>query len=84
MLAHAGELRAVGPGAHHIGGQHGHEVGGVGLDLAHAGGHQQGEGHEAGAAHNDIDHARQRAAGEEEEKGVEFQGCEPSGGGGAG
>ncbi len=75
MLADAGELRAVGVGAHHIGWQHGHEVRGVGLDLAHAGGHEQREGHEAGAAHNDVDHAGQRAAGEEEEKSVEFQGC---------
>jgi hypothetical protein len=54
--------------------QDGHEVRGVGLNLAHAGGHEQGKCHKTGTAHDYIDHACQNAACQQRRKVWRFQG----------
>ena len=74
VLAHRLQLMAVDHSAHHVGRQHGHEVGGIGLDLRHARRQQQGKGHEARAARHHVDEARQQAAGEEEDDVEKVQG----------
>jgi hypothetical protein len=64
MLPDFCEFLPVDHGPHDIGGQHRHEVRGIGLDLGHSSRQKKWKGHESRAARQNIYEACEKAPGE--------------------